>query len=323
VEAGLDRGGRVDARQRRRADLFLPPGPRGESAAADRERVLRRGRAGALGEHEAAGRPRDIAGNPERESHRARAVDRRPIDRDAADRRPVDHGTVDRGASDPGAVNGRAARRRTDNGHAIAGCAINRRATSFRADCRAGRETGSDRHAAAGGVARAVVTRAQRRVRPETRRSASAAPAVRPAPQSAPPANGNPPTANRATPTEPRAVAPERPSVAAVEPTAPPSARADRRAARRGTIEPLPPASAAASPSAGGPTASAGGAATGDRARLKLEVVSYSDTPAQRLVFISGRKYVEGDTTEGGFRIEQIKEDSVILSDAGGRFTLR
>ena len=52
-------------------------------------------------------------------------------------------------------------------------------------------------------------------------------------------------------------------------------------------------------------------------------MISFSDTPAQRLVFISGRKYVEGDTTEGGFRVEQIKEDSVVLSDQGVRFTLR
>jgi len=42
-----------------------------------------------------------------------------------------------------------------------------------------------------------------------------------------------------------------------------------------------------------------------------------------RLVVISGRKYDEGDTTEGGFRVEQIKEDSVVLSDQGVRFTLR
>ena len=80
-------------------------------------------------------------------------------------------------------------------------------------------------------------------------------------------------------------------------------------------IEPLPPA-AATSP------ATAGSAVTGNRG-LKLEVVSYSDTPAQRLVFISGRKYVEGDTTDGGYRVEQIREDSVVLSDKGERFTLR
>ena len=82
-----------------------------------------------------------------------------------------------------------------------------------------------------------------------------------------------------------------------------------------GVVEPLPQPTAPA-PSVSKP-------APGDRGRLKLEVLSYSDTPSQRLVFISGRKYIEGDTTEGGFRVEQIKEDSVVLSDQGVRFTLR
>jgi Type II secretion system protein B len=98
----------------------------------------------------------------------------------------------------------------------------------------------------------------------------------------------------------------------APEPPATPRSRSERPA---GVIEPMPQPRT--------PSPSAARAAPGDRGKLKLEVVSYSDTPAQRLVFISGRKYVEGDTTEGGFRVEQIKEDSVVLSDQGVRFTLR
>jgi hypothetical protein len=57
--------------------------------------------------------------------------------------------------------------------------------------------------------------------------------------------------------------------------------------------------------------------------RFKLEVLSYSDVPAQRLVFINGRRYREGETMDGGVKIEEIREDSVVLSDAGQRFTLR
>jgi general secretion pathway protein B len=57
--------------------------------------------------------------------------------------------------------------------------------------------------------------------------------------------------------------------------------------------------------------------------KLKLEVLSYSDNPAQRLVFINGRRYKEGDTVEGGARVEEIREDGVVLSDQGQRFTLR
>jgi hypothetical protein len=121
-----------------------------------------------------------------------------------------------------------------------------------------------------------------------------------------------PPTAVPERPGVPPTAVPERPAIpSAVEPPSSPRSRAERRA---GVIQTMPPQPAAPSPSA---------KATGSRDALKLEVVSYSDTPAQRLVFISGRKYVEGDTTEGGFRVEHIKEDSVVLSDQGERFTLR
>jgi general secretion pathway protein B len=58
-------------------------------------------------------------------------------------------------------------------------------------------------------------------------------------------------------------------------------------------------------------------------AKLKLEVLSYSDVAAERLVFINGHRYREGDVVEGGPRIEQIREDGVVLNDQGQRFTLR
>jgi general secretion pathway protein B len=58
-------------------------------------------------------------------------------------------------------------------------------------------------------------------------------------------------------------------------------------------------------------------------AKLKLEVLSYSDVPAQRLVFINGRRYREGDTIDGTTKIEEIREDGVVLSEDGRRFTLR
>ena len=60
-----------------------------------------------------------------------------------------------------------------------------------------------------------------------------------------------------------------------------------------------------------------------ERAGLKLEALIYSDVPAQRMVFINGRRYVEGDTVEGRLRVEEIQEDGVALSDQGRRFTLR
>jgi hypothetical protein len=80
----------------------------------------------------------------------------------------------------------------------------------------------------------------------------------------------------------------------------------------RATTRPTEPRTAAAAP------------AKADGQRFKLEVLSYSDVPAQRLVFINGRRYREGDTIDGGaVKVEAIREDSVLLSEEGQRFTLR
>src|SRR5437868_5047261 len=56
-----------------------------------------------------------------------------------------------------------------------------------------------------------------------------------------------------------------------------------------------------------------------DTSKLKLEVLSYSDIAAQRLVFINGRRYREGDTIDSGAKIEEIREDGVVLSEQGQR----
>jgi hypothetical protein len=41
------------------------------------------------------------------------------------------------------------------------------------------------------------------------------------------------------------------------------------------------------------------------------------------MIFVNGRKYVEGDTIEGRLRVEEIQEDGVALSEQGRRTTLR
>jgi hypothetical protein len=64
-------------------------------------------------------------------------------------------------------------------------------------------------------------------------------------------------------------------------------------------------------------------AAPPDPAGLKVEALVYSDAPARRMIFISGRKYVEGDLIDGRLRVEEIREDGVTLSEQGRRFTLR
>jgi len=58
-------------------------------------------------------------------------------------------------------------------------------------------------------------------------------------------------------------------------------------------------------------------------AGLRLEALIYSDVPEKRMIFVNGRKYVEGDTIEGRLRVEEIQEDGVALSEDGRRMTLR
>lgn len=58
-------------------------------------------------------------------------------------------------------------------------------------------------------------------------------------------------------------------------------------------------------------------------AGLRLEALAYSELPEKRMIFVNGRKYVEGDVIEGRLRVEEIQEDGVALSDQGRRVTLR
>ena len=94
------------------------------------------------------------------------------------------------------------------------------------------------------------------------------------------------------------------------------------------TLQPTP-----ATPSAPAPTtpaaptpppgAVARPAAPPEAAALRVEALIYADAPAERMVFINGRRYREGDSIDGRLRVEEIKEEGVELSDQGRRFTLR
>jgi general secretion pathway protein B len=55
---------------------------------------------------------------------------------------------------------------------------------------------------------------------------------------------------------------------------------------------------------------------------LRLQVHVYSDTPAQRMVFINGRRYGEGDRIEGGAVLERITPDGAVVNQNGQRFTI-
>ncbi len=128
----------------------------------------------------------------------------------------------------------------------------------------------------------------------------------------------------------------EKPSAPLREPGAPagaPPAPAPPAAAPPVAAAPAPAPSATPSrPRSGTPTIQAAPPTPGPAPRppaspetsgLRLEALIYADTPAERMVFINGRRYREGDSIDGRLRIEEIREDGVELSDQGRRFTLR
>src|SRR5207253_658056 len=78
-----------------------------------------------------------------------------------------------------------------------------------------------------------------------------------------------------------------------------------------------PPAGQATPAPATPPVAAARHAAPPEASRLRLEALIYADVPTERMVFINGRRYREGDAIDGRLRIEEIREDGVELSDQG------
>ena len=117
-------------------------------------------------------------------------------------------------------------------------------------------------------------------------------------------------------------------AAAAAKPSAPPPAVSPLPRVGTPTLQPTP-----ATPSAPAPTTSAAPAlppaavgrpaAPPEAAALRVEALIYADAPAERMVFINGRRYREGDSIDGRLRVEEIKEEGVELSDQGRRFTLR
>jgi hypothetical protein len=103
------------------------------------------------------------------------------------------------------------------------------------------------------------------------------------------------------------------------KPQAPPPAMRSPAA----VVQPAPAPSSAAVTRATPAVPPPASAPPAERAGLKLEALIYSDVPAQRMVFINGRRYAEGDMVDGRLRVEEIQEDGVALSDQGRRFTLR
>jgi len=52
-------------------------------------------------------------------------------------------------------------------------------------------------------------------------------------------------------------------------------------------------------------------------------VLVWGDNPKDRMVFLNGRKYVEGQALTGGAVIERIAEDGIVLAHEGERVRVR
>ena len=103
------------------------------------------------------------------------------------------------------------------------------------------------------------------------------------------------------------------------QPSAPTQAAVPARPANREPVaRPQPEAKAAATPPP--PTATSLQAVA---SKLKIEVLVWGDNPNERMVFLNGRKYVEGQALAGGAVIEQIAQDGIVLVHEGQRARVR
>jgi len=57
--------------------------------------------------------------------------------------------------------------------------------------------------------------------------------------------------------------------------------------------------------------------------KLKLTVHVYAESPGDRLVFINGSKYVQGDRIDGKAMLEEITQEGAVVSFEGRRSLLR
>jgi general secretion pathway protein B len=99
------------------------------------------------------------------------------------------------------------------------------------------------------------------------------------------------------------------------DPVTSPSRAAANAAAARNAAGPAPAAVSTL------PTLDDLGGQTG-LPELRVELHIYSTNPAERFVFINGHRYREGDTMQGGPRVDRITADGAEMSYRGNRFVL-
>ena len=146
----------------------------------------------------------------------------------------------------------------------------------------------------------------------------AAAPSTPPAPPSARPVAPSPPVAERPT-------TPVTPSVPRLDPPPPASTpSAVARPASPPTAAPAAPVSPSGSavPAPKAPTGEGTAPPAVETPKLQIQAVVYSDVPAQRMVFIDGRRYAEGDKIDAETVVERITPEGAVVTRRGQRFAL-
>jgi general secretion pathway protein B len=90
-------------------------------------------------------------------------------------------------------------------------------------------------------------------------------------------------------------------------------------------VAPVPPAASAAAPASVPPSNAAAQPASLDEAakKMSISILVYEENKADRLVFINGTRYVEGDLVDGTYLLKSITPDGVILSHGREEVFLR
>ena len=55
---------------------------------------------------------------------------------------------------------------------------------------------------------------------------------------------------------------------------------------------------------------------------IAVQVIVYSDVPSQRMAFIDGRRFAEGDMIDGDTILERINEDGIVVRRGGVRYVV-
>ncbi len=127
--------------------------------------------------------------------------------------------------------------------------------------------------------------------------------------------------ARAVTPSVPRVDAPPATSTASVvaRDTAEPRPASPRMAVAAAPVSRSGPVVA---PTASIPAVDVATPPAGDAPKLQIQVVVYSDVPAERMVIIDGRRYAEGDKVDAETVVERITPEGAIVAHRGQRFAL-